>query len=85
MDKKLSALVDEKVIDRIGLLARRLNTSKKKVIEDAIHSFAARVDQEEALDVFEQTSGAWRRKKPAGRLVEEARKSFRKSMEKRRK
>jgi predicted transcriptional regulator len=36
MDKILSARVDESVANRIGLLARRLRTSKKKIIESAI-------------------------------------------------
>jgi predicted transcriptional regulator len=36
MDKILSARVDESVVNRIGSLARRLHTSKKKSIESAI-------------------------------------------------
>lgn len=85
MDKIFSARVDESVIRRIGSLARRLRTSKKKVIEDAVRTYADQIDQEQGHDVFEQTSGAWRRKKSAGRIVDEARKTFRKSMKRRRK
>ena len=80
MDKIFSARVDESVIRRIGSLARRLRTSKKKIIESAVEAYAAQVDQEEKSDVFEQTSGAWRRKKSADRIVDEARQTFRKSM-----
>jgi predicted transcriptional regulator len=83
-DKILSARVDESVIQRISSLARRLNTSKKHVIENAVRDYARKIDQEENFDVFEQTSGAWRRKESASRIVEEARKAFRSSMERRR-
>jgi len=85
MDKIFSARVDESVVRRIGSLARRLRTSKKKIIENAVQAYAAQVDREEKSDVFEQTSGAWRRKKSAGRIVDEARKAFRESIAGRRK
>ncbi len=85
MDKILSARLEESVIQRIGSLARRLRTSKKRIIEDAIQNYADKIDREEKFDIFEQTCGVWRRKESAGQIVEEARKTFRKSMERRRK
>jgi hypothetical protein len=57
MDKILSARVDESVVNRIGSLARRLHTSKKKIIESAIETYAAQVDKEQDFDVFEHTLG----------------------------
>jgi len=81
MDKILSARVDESVVSRIGWLARRLHTSKKKIIESAIERYAAQVDKEQEFDVFEHTCGAWRRKKPPGETVCKVRKAFRDSME----
>ena len=42
MDKILSARVDESVAHSIGALARRLNTSKKKIIERAVEMYAAK-------------------------------------------
>jgi predicted transcriptional regulator len=80
MDKILSARVDESVVNRIGSLARRLHTSKKKVIESAIRTYAAQVDKEQDFDVFEHTSGAWQKKESAGETVAKARKAFRESM-----
>ena len=65
MDKIFSARVDEAVIRRVGSLARRLRTSKKRIIEDAVRTYADKIDREEDADVFEQTSGAWR-SPPAG-------------------
>jgi len=84
MDKVFSTRVDESVVRRIGSLARRLRVSKKKIVEDAVRTYAAKVGEEERQDVFEQTSGAWRRKKSAEQLVADARKTFRKSMGRRR-
>lgn len=84
MDKILSARVDESVIRRIGSLARRLQTSKKRIIEDAIQHYADKIDREENFDVFEVTSGAWRRDEPAEQIVDEARETFRESMQRHR-
>ena len=80
MDKVFSARVDEAVVHRIGSLARRLHRSKKKVIEDAVRTYAAKIDEDEKRDVFEQTSGSWRRNESADRLVAKAREAFRRSM-----
>ena len=81
MDRVLSARVDEAVLRRIGSLARRLGTSKKSVIENAIRAYADEIDRRQCKDVFEQTSGAWRRKEPANQIVNGAGKRFRDSME----
>jgi predicted transcriptional regulator len=81
MDKIFSARVDEAVIHRIGSLARRLHTSKKKVIEDAVTSYAKQVDRDEESDVFDETSGAWNRDESPEQTVDRARGAFRESME----
>jgi predicted transcriptional regulator len=81
MDKILSARVNESVIQRIGSLARRLQTSKKRIIENAVQNYADQIDREKQFEVLEQTCGAWRRKESAGRTVKETREKFRKSME----
>ena len=80
MDKILSARVDEATVRRIGLIARQLRTSKKKIIESAIQMYANKIEDEHNIDVLEQTFGAWHRKEPAQQVVEKARKAFRKSM-----
>lgn len=85
MDRVFSARVDETIIQRIGSLARRLRTSQKRIIEDAVLNYADKLDLEEKFDAFEQTCGAWHRKEPAEQVVKEARKEFRKSMERYRK
>ena len=80
MDKILSARVDESVVNRIGSLARRLRTSKKKIIESAIERYATQVDKEQDFDAFEHTCGAWHRKGSPGQTVVKVRKAFRDSM-----
>lgn len=82
MDKIFSARIDEAVADRIGALARRLRTSKKRVLERAIEVYAAQVDKEQEYDVLEQTCGAWSRNESAGQLVTASRKAFRESVRK---
>ena len=81
MDKILSARVDEAVIRMIGLLARRLRTTKKAVIERAILALAEKVETESKIDLREQTHGVWERDEPARDTVARARDAFRKSME----
>ncbi len=80
MDKILSARVDESVVNHIGLLARRLRTSKKKIIESAIERYASQIEKEQDFDVFEHTCGAWHRKDSAANTVIKVRKAFRDSI-----
>ncbi len=80
MDKVLSVRVFESTVRLIGFLARRLDTSKKKIIEAAIEMYASKIEEEQNLDVLDQTFGAWRREESAEQLTQEARKVFRRSM-----
>ena len=80
MDKVISARIDESVARRITALARQLHTSKKRVIEEAIRTFAATVEEGQKSDPLEQTHGAWQRKESAEQLVTKARRAFRGSM-----
>ena len=45
MDKILSVRVDEATVRRIGSLARRLHTSKKKIIECAIDMYVSKIEE----------------------------------------
>jgi hypothetical protein len=84
MDKILSARVDEAVILRIGSLARRLKTSKKQILQNAVELYAETVEADSKSDVFEKTSGAWKRREPAAQTVRDVRKEFNRSMKRRR-
>lgn len=79
MDKILSARVDESILQRIGVLAKQMGTTKKRVIEEAICLYAEKVRSGEA-DAFDATLGAWSRRESPTQTVAKARKAFRQSM-----
>jgi predicted transcriptional regulator len=81
MDKILSARVDESVVRRLGLLAQRLKTTKKSIIEEAILAFEERSAAKKEVDVWQQTHGAWSRDELPEETVKKSRRPFQKSME----
>ena len=81
MDKILSARVDEKVLNKISFLAERLHLTKKKVIEGAVQLYAQKMESAVDMNVFAQTSGAWKRSESISQTVNHAKSAFRKSME----
>lgn len=85
MDKVLSARVDESTAKDIALLAQRLHTSKKRIIEGAVRMYADKIREEQDLDVFKQTFGAWKRSESIRRTVGRAREAFCRSMARRQK
>ena len=80
MDKILSARVDEIILNKISFLAQKLHVSKKKIIEGAVQMYAQRIESAGDMSVFEQTSGAWKRKESIDQTVRHAKNVFRKSM-----
>jgi predicted transcriptional regulator len=81
MDKIFSARIDEAVVQRLSLLARRLRTSKKDIIERAITDFALRLDSQDEIDELKETCGAWHRDETPEELHADIRRAFRDSME----
>ena len=81
MDKILSARVDEIILNKITFLSQKLHVSKKKVIEGAVQMYAQSMESEGHANVFEQTSGAWKRKESINQTITQAKNTFRKSME----
>ena len=81
MDKILSARVDEMILNKISFLAQKLHVSKKKVIEGAVQMYAQRIESAGDMDVFAQTSGAWKRKESMEQTVTHAKNAFKKSMQ----
>ncbi|MCX7049150.1 MAG: hypothetical protein NTX50_27145 [Candidatus Sumerlaeota bacterium] len=80
MDKIFSSRIDESVAYLIAGLAKRLRTSKKSVIEQAVRSFAKQSAEQGQDDVFEQAFGAWKRDEPVQATVENARRRFQAAM-----
>ncbi len=85
MDKVLSARVDESVVTKIGALARELHTTKKSIIEGAIRLFAEKIEEEQGLDVFDLTCGAWSRNEAPRETVRRVRRAFSDAMTRRHK
>lgn len=81
MDKILSARVDESVVRRLSLLAQRLKTTKKSIIEEAILAFEEKSAIKKEMDVLQQTLGAWRRDELPEETAKKTRKPFQESME----
>lgn len=81
MDKIMSTRIDEAVIRRIGLMAKKLGTSKKSVIENAVRHYAKKVELEHKFDVFTDTLGCWQRDETAAKTVERIKTAMRRSQE----
>ena len=81
MDKIMSTRIDEAVIRHIGMLAERLGTSKKAVLENAVRYYAEKIEAEEGFDVLTYTFGGWVRDKSAAETVSAIKATMRKSQE----
>ena len=81
MDKIMSTRMDEAVIRHIGMLAKKLGTSKKAVIENAVRYYAEKIEAEQGFDVLTHTFGSWRREKSAAKTVQTIKDTMRKSQE----
>jgi predicted transcriptional regulator len=81
MDKIMSTRVDEEVIRHIDLLAKKLGTSKKAVIENAVRCYAQKIESEEGFDVFSHTCGRWQREESTAEIVQTIKGAMRKSQE----
>lgn len=81
MDKIMSTRMDEAVIRNIGMLAKRLGTSKKEVIENAIRYYVEKIESEKNFDVLTHTFGSWQRDKSADKTARTIKDAMRKSQE----
>ena len=81
MDKIMSTRMDDAVIRHIGMLAKRLGTSKKAVLENAVRHYAEKIDAEHGIDVFSYTFGSWQRDESAAETVKSVKGTMRQSQE----
>lgn len=81
MDKIMSTRIDEAVIRHIDMLAKRLRTSKKAVLENAVRYYVEKLEAEEGFDVLTHTFGSWQRDESADETVRTIKESMRKSQE----
>ena len=81
MDKIMSTRMDEAVIQHIGLLAKRLGTSKKAVLENAVRYYLEKIEAEQGFDVLTHTLGSWQRDESATETVRRIKDTMRKTQE----
>ena len=81
MDKIMSTRMDEAVIRHIGMLAEKLGTSKKAVLENAVRCYAEKIEAEQGFDVLKHTFAAWKRDESADETVRTIKDAMRKSQE----
>ena len=81
MDKIMSTRIDEAVIRHIGMLAKKLGTSKKAVLENAVRHYVEKIEAEQGFDVLTHTFGSWQRDKSAAETVRGIKETMRKSQE----
>jgi len=81
MDKIMSTRVDEAVIRNIGMLAKKLGTSKKAIIENAVQYYVEKIEAESGFDIFTHTFGSWQREETAGETVKKIKGIMRRSQE----
>jgi hypothetical protein len=81
MDKIMSTRMDEAVIRHIDILSKKLGTSKKAVLENAVRYYAKKVEAEQGFDVFTHTLGSWQRDETAAETVKSIKEAMRKSQE----
>ncbi len=81
MDKIMSTRMDEAVIRHIGMLAKKLGTSKKAILENAVRYYAEKIEAEQDFDVLTDTFGSWQRDEAAAETVQTIKDSMRKSQQ----
>ena len=81
MDKIMSARIDEAVVQRINMLSKKLNTTKKAIIENAVQHYAAKIESEQQIDILDHTLGSWQRDEPAIETVDHIKQQTRRSLE----
>ncbi len=73
--------MDEAVIRHIGMLAKKLGTSKKAVLENAVRHYVEKIEAEQGFDVLTHTFGTWQRDKSEAETAQTIKDTMRKSQE----
>jgi predicted DNA-binding protein len=81
MDKIMSTRMDEAVIQHIGILAKKLGTSKKAILENAVRQYAEKIEAELKFDILAHTLGSWQRDEPPTETVRSVKDAMRQSQE----
>lgn len=79
MTTLFSTRLKQSTVNRIGVLSRRLNRPKNKVIEDAVDRLCGETEHEYANRVLKDSFGAWQRQEPPAGTVVRVRKAITKA------
>jgi predicted transcriptional regulator len=74
MDRVASIPVSESIASLVDSLAERLKKPKKEVVEEAIQSYAANIEEEGIAEFIRKSSGIWKRDETIEETVANARK-----------
>jgi hypothetical protein len=79
MEKIFSARLDEAILDELDRVTRRLGVTKKQFLEEAIRLRAQQLSGETGVDIWAETSGAWKRAEEPQTTIRTARRAFQRS------
>jgi predicted transcriptional regulator len=74
MDRVASVPVSESIASLVDSLAERLKKPKKEVVEEAIQTYAATIEEEGIAEFIRKSSGIWKRDETIEETVANARK-----------
>jgi hypothetical protein len=83
VEKIFSARLDEAVLDELDRVTRRLAITKKQFLEEAIRMRAQQLSNQEGMDIWTETLGAWVRREKPETTIRRTREKFRQSFERR--
>jgi antitoxin component of RelBE/YafQ-DinJ toxin-antitoxin module len=76
MEKIFSARLDEAVLDELDRVTRRLGMTKKQFLQEAIRMRAQQLSDEESMDIWTETLGAWDRREKPETTIRKTREKF---------
>lgn len=79
----MSTRVDESVSFLLDHLAKKLNTSKKNIVESAIRMYSENVNTQKEINIFKDTCGAWKRDEAPTTAIKNIKKNFNSSYSRR--
>jgi predicted transcriptional regulator len=77
----MSTRIDEAVIRNIDMLAKKLGTSKKAILENAVRYYVEKIETEQGFDVLTDTFGSWQRDTSAAETAQTIKDTMRISQE----
>lgn len=80
MDKVFSTRMDNEVIEALTQAVRKTGMSKKRFVEQAIKNQVREMGVEYGTNIWEETSGAWKRDESPAETVRKIRNRMLKSM-----